>query len=172
MAEIEGSLSIGQVAERTGLSVHTLRFYEREGILADPVRRGPGGRRRYCEDDVDWLAVCIILRGSGMPLTVLRRYTELVRQGAGNEKDRLALLRQHQDGVTAQIAGLTRCLDLIRFKVGVYEDILTEQATAPCRGGGIGLCARTAPMGHSAVNETSRPAAISRPRTCEENVRL
>jgi DNA-binding transcriptional MerR regulator len=130
MAEVEASLSIGQVAERTGLSVHTLRYYEREGILADPIRRGSGGRRLYTEDDVDWLAVCIILRGSGMPLHVLRQYTDLVRQGTGNEKERLALLRKHQDDVTAQIAELTRCLDLIRFKAGVYEDILSQEMSA------------------------------------------
>jgi DNA-binding transcriptional MerR regulator len=130
MAEVEASLSIGQVAERTGLSVHTLRFYEREGILADPIRRGSGGHRLYTEDDVDWLAVCIILRGSGMPLHVLRQYTDLVRQGTGNEKERLALLRKHQDDVTAQIAELTRCLDLIRFKAGVYEDILSQEMSA------------------------------------------
>jgi DNA-binding transcriptional MerR regulator len=130
MTAAEAGLSIGQVAERTGLSVHTLRFYEREGILAEPIRRGHGGRRVYTEDDVDWLAVCIILRGSGMPLPVLRQYTELVRQGQGNEKERLALLRQHQDDVTAQIAELTRCLDLIRFKVGVYQDILAQELAA------------------------------------------
>jgi DNA-binding transcriptional MerR regulator len=130
MTVTEAGLSIGQVAERTGLSIHTLRFYEREGILAEPIRRGPGGRRVYREDDVDWLAVCIILRGSGMPLPVLRRYTELVREGPGNEKERLALLRQHQDDVTAQIAELTRCLDLIRFKVGVYQDILAQEPAA------------------------------------------
>ncbi|MFD8558370.1 MerR family transcriptional regulator [Streptosporangium canum] len=61
MPEVEQDLSIGQVAERTGLSVHTLRFYEREGILANPVSRGPGGRRFYSESDVEWLRLCIIL---------------------------------------------------------------------------------------------------------------
>jgi len=132
MTVAKARLSIGQVAERTGLSIHTLRFYERERILAEPIRRGPGGRRLYSEDDVDWLAVCIILRGSGMPLAVLRQYTELVRQGPGNEKERLALLCQHQDDVTAQIAELTRCLDLIRFKVGVYQDILAQEPAASC----------------------------------------
>src|SRR3977135_1005342 len=100
MAEVTTSLSIGQVAERTGLSVHALRFYEREGILADPVRRGPGGRRVYSEDDVEWLAMCTRFRSSGMPLAAIRQYTDLVRRGAGNEKDRLAVLRQHQERVT------------------------------------------------------------------------
>ncbi|WP_425304693.1 MerR family transcriptional regulator [Asanoa ishikariensis] len=59
---------MGQVAERTGLSVHALRFYEHEGLFVNPVRRVPGGRRLYTQDDVDWLTVCIILRASGMPL--------------------------------------------------------------------------------------------------------
>ncbi|MEV4754444.1 MerR family transcriptional regulator [Micromonospora sp. NPDC049559] len=124
MAEVTASLSIGQVAERTGLSVHALRFYEHEGLFVNPVRRGPGGRRVYGEDDVDWLTVCIILRASGMPLPALRRYADLVRQGVGNEEERLTLLREHQAYVTTQIGKLTECLDLIRFKVGVYEDIL------------------------------------------------
>ena len=107
MPEVALSLSIGQVAERTGLSVHALRFYEREGILATPVRRGPGGRRVYSEWDMDWLDVCTRLRASGMPLTAIRRYADLVRAGAGNEEERLALLRRHQEHVTAQIGELT-----------------------------------------------------------------
>ncbi|MCW2876208.1 MAG: transcriptional regulator, MerR family protein [Sphaerisporangium sp.] len=128
MSETAPSLSIGQVAERTGLSVHALRFYEREGILADPVRRGPGGRRVYSEQDVEWLNLCIILRASGMPLPAIRQYTGLVRQGAGNELERLALLRRHQELVTAQIGRLTECLELIGYKVRVYEDHLDQGA--------------------------------------------
>jgi DNA-binding transcriptional MerR regulator len=130
MDDIPRGLTIGQVAERTGLSVHTLRFYEREQILANPVQRGPGGHRVYSEDDVDWLTVCTILRGSGMPIPVIARYTALVRQGDGNEPERLALLRRHREQVTAQMAQLARCLDLISFKVGVYEDILAQPTAA------------------------------------------
>lgn len=122
------TLTIGQVAERTGLSVHALRFWEREGILANPVRRDPGGHRRYSEDDVEWLTLCTILRGAGMPLPAIRRYTRLVREGEGNEEERLALLREHEARVTEQMRQLSQCLDLIRFKVGVYEDILDERA--------------------------------------------
>jgi DNA-binding transcriptional MerR regulator len=117
-------LSIGQVAERTGLSVHALRFYEREGILADPVQRESNGRRVYSEDDVEWLDMCIKFRSSGMPLATIRRYTDLVRQGPGNEQDRLALLRSHQEHVSAQIHELTECLKVISHKVEVYEDHL------------------------------------------------
>ncbi|GAA1689653.1 MerR family transcriptional regulator [Kribbella yunnanensis] len=124
-------LSIGQVAERTGLSVHALRFYEREGLLADPVRRESNGRRVYSEDDVDWLAMCIKFRSSGMPLDTIRRYTELVRQGSGNEQDRLDLLRSHQDSITAQIEDLQESLRVITHKVSIYEEHVAA-GTASC----------------------------------------
>lgn len=122
----EPKLSIGQVAERMGLSVHALRFYEREGLLAYPVERGPGGHRVYGQDDVEWLELCLILRASAMPLPEIRKYTDLVKAGAGNEEERLELLRGHQERVAAQMAELAKCLDLINYKVGVYEDILAE----------------------------------------------
>jgi len=123
-------LSIGEVAERTGLSVHTLRFYEREGILANPVRRDPGGRRVYHEDDVDWLTLCMILRSSGMPVPAIRRYTELARAGDGTEAERLALLRTHRERVLDQMDQLRKCLDLVNFKIGVYEDALDQLAAS------------------------------------------
>jgi DNA-binding transcriptional MerR regulator len=131
MPDHPAGLSIGEVAERTGLSVHALRFYEREDILVDPVRRDSGGRRVYSEDDVDWLFVCTVLRAAGMPLPEIRAYTELARQGPGNEKERIALLRAQQDRVHAQLAQLNKCLDLVGYKLGVYEDILDQAAASP-----------------------------------------
>ena len=119
-------MSIGQVAARTGLSVHALRFYEREGILANPVGRALNGRRIYTEDDVAWLSMCITLRSSGMLLPAIRDYASLVRRGPGNEKERLAILRQHQKRVRAQIADLAGSLDLISYKVKIYEERLAE----------------------------------------------
>lgn len=130
-------LSIGQVAERTGLSVHALRFYEREGLFASPVRRAPGGRRRYTDDDVAWLEVCVILRESGMPLPMIRRYTELIREGSGTERERLRLMREHEQRVVEQIDRLTKSLDLIRHKVGIYEDIVESDTEAT---GGVDTC--------------------------------
>jgi DNA-binding transcriptional MerR regulator len=121
---MSAGLSIGQVAERTGLSVHALRFYEREGLLADPVRRESNGRRVYTEDDVEWLDMCIKFRSSGMPLDTIRKYTDLVRQGPGNEQARLELLRSHQDYVAAQIEELNECMRVITHKVTVYQQHL------------------------------------------------
>ncbi|MFD9698897.1 MerR family transcriptional regulator [Lentzea sp. NPDC059081] len=121
-------LSIGQVAERTGLSVHALRFYEKEGILAHQVHRGPGGRRVYTQQDIDWLRMCIMLRMSGMPVPEIRRYTELVRQGDGNELQRLAILKEHQERVARQMEQLQECMELITHKVGLYQDYVNSIA--------------------------------------------
>lgn len=122
-------MSIGHVAHRTGLSVHTLRFYEREGLLTSDVRRGAGGHRLYDESDLEWLEVCSKLRESGMPLNVIRQYAELVRLGDGNLPERLKLLRAHQQDVRTQIAALIDCLELISFKVRLYDAYLAEGVT-------------------------------------------
>ncbi|ARF52845.1 MerR family transcriptional regulator [Streptomyces gilvosporeus] len=120
------SLSIGEVAERTGLSVHALRFYEREGLLVGPVRRTSGGRRRYTSIDVEWLLICVKLRESGMPLADLKHFAELVRRGPGNEADRLRLLDAHRQRVDAQIQALEECRSVIAWKVGVYAEHLAR----------------------------------------------
>ena len=119
------ALSIGEVAQRTGLSIDTLRFYEREGLFASPVQR-VSGRRVYSEEQVEWLALCSVLRGSGMPLRAIREYAELMAQGDGTESQRLELLREHQDRVAGQMRDLARCQDLIGHKVGLYEDLASN----------------------------------------------
>ncbi|MEV7414785.1 MerR family transcriptional regulator [Streptomyces sp. NPDC089919] len=126
MAGAVVDLSIGEVAERSGLSVHALRFYEREGLFANPVRRLSNGRRVYHEEDLEWLAVCTKLRSSGMSLTAIREYVELARQGPGNEHLRLELLRRHERQVEARIAELRETLDVMRHKVRIYEDHLAR----------------------------------------------
>ena len=127
MASVEEELSIGDVAERTGLSVHALRFYEREGLmLSQHVARGTSGHRRFSEQDVKWLQICIKLRRSGMPLAQIRRFAELVREGPGNEQERMELLREHQQRVENQLAELEDCLRIITRKVGVYEQHLAD----------------------------------------------
>ncbi|WP_410664449.1 MerR family transcriptional regulator [Amycolatopsis sp. lyj-84] len=115
-------LAIGKVTDRTGLSVHALRFYEKEGLLAGPVKRDANGHRVYTEHDVEWILNCTKFRASGMPLATIREFAELVRQGPGNEEKRLDLLREHQNTVRARIAELADCLELISRKVEVYEE--------------------------------------------------
>ena len=77
--------TIGEVSTLTGLTTHTLRFYEQEGLFFAPVRRNAAGRRVFTEDEVEWLKVCTKLRSSGMPLPEIRRYAQLVLEGAGEK---------------------------------------------------------------------------------------
>jgi len=127
VAAIEEELGIGEVARHTGLSVHALRYYEREGLMvSQQVARGTGGHRRYTPQDVYWLRVCIKLRRSGMPLAKIRRLAELVREGSGNEQERLELLREQQRHVEEQLAELGECLRIISRKVGIYEQHVAD----------------------------------------------
>lgn len=114
-------MSIAEAARRTGVSVHTLRYYERTGLVITEVGRTAGGRRRYRHEDLAWIRVCTSLRATGMPIKTIRRYAELVSAGPGNEPERLALLETHRAGVTAQLAELQENLKLIDHKIDVYQ---------------------------------------------------
>lgn len=129
MSITDHELSIGDVAQKTGLSVHTLRYYENEGLMLHPrISRRAGGQRRYGPEDVKWLGLCIKLRRAGMPLAQIRRYAELVRAGPGNEQQRLDLLREQQQHVERQLGQLNECLQIIDRKVGTYERALANGA--------------------------------------------
>jgi DNA-binding transcriptional MerR regulator len=117
------ALSIGQVAEQTGLSVHALRWFEREGLYLRPIPRA-GQRRVFESSDVAWLMLCNRLRASGMPIAEIRKFAALVQAGPGNEADRLALLEAHEQEVQKRIAELQACLDIIHGKVDVYRSHL------------------------------------------------
>jgi DNA-binding transcriptional MerR regulator len=126
---VDDHLTIGDVAARTGLSIDTLRFYEREGLMISPVPRR-GGRRAYGDADVAWLEICRRLRESEMPLAEIRRFAALVRQGPGNEAERLELLRRHQERVRARMAALADALHVISGKVETYADHVARGTAA------------------------------------------
>ena len=120
----QAGLSIAEAARRTGVSAHTLRYYERVGLVVTPVDRTAGGSRRYHRLDLEWINVCTRLRATGMPIKTIRRYAELVSAGHGNEDERLALMESHRADVAAQIAEMRTNLDLIDHKIDVYRDRL------------------------------------------------
>jgi DNA-binding transcriptional MerR regulator len=117
----EQGISIAEAARRTGVSVHTLRYYERAGLVVTTVDRNAAGRRRYRQLDLDWIKVCTKLRATGMPIRSIRRYAELVSTGRGNEQERLALLEAHRAEVVAKIDELNENLRLIDHKLDVYR---------------------------------------------------
>ena len=114
-------LSIAEAARRTGVSVHTLRYYERAGLVVTPVDRTQSGRRRYHAEYLKWISICTKLRSTGMPIKAIRRYAQLVCAGPGNEQERLALLEAHRADVTAKLAEVQEHLKLIDHKIDVYR---------------------------------------------------
>ncbi len=117
-------ISIAEAARRCGLTAHTLRYYERDGLLLEQVGRASTGHRRYSARDLTWIALITRLRATGMPIRDIRAYAALCRSGDGNEKDRLALLLAHRDRVVAELAATTAHLSAIDGKIGVYQDRL------------------------------------------------
>lgn len=112
--------SPGQVAEQTGFSLDTLRYYERIGLL-DDIARNSGGRRVFTEEDVAWLRILRCLRDTGMPIQRMVRYAELARGGEETVAERLEVLREHDRDVEEKIAHLRVEQEHIRAKIAHYE---------------------------------------------------
>lgn len=110
-----------QAAARSGFSLDTLRYYEREGIL-EPIARTAGGRRTYSEGDLAWLELVRCLRDTGMPVAELKRYAELCQDDA-TIPDRIVMLEQHDAKVREQIAELDAQRERIAHKLDYYRTL-------------------------------------------------
>lgn len=124
---MEQGLSVGEVAEKVGLSVHTLRWYEQVGLL-DPVPRDSAGHRRYRERDVDRLDLLTKMRATGMPIREMVRYIELVREGDASRPERLDLLERHRIEVLKRIDELRSDLTVIDRKIANYRRVASSAA--------------------------------------------
>jgi DNA-binding transcriptional MerR regulator len=129
------SLHIGDVASRTGRSVHAIRWYEAQGLMPG-VARDNGGRRVYSEHHVGWLDLMDRLRCTGMSIAQMREYTALVKQGSSTLKQRRALLAAHRARVQENIARWTEAQTLIDAKLEFYDEWVAsgeQPAIAPHR---------------------------------------
>ncbi len=119
-------LTVGEAAARVGLTTHTLRWYEQEGLV-EPVERDSAGRRRYSPDDLGWIGLLLKLRATGMPVRDMRRYAELARQGDATLGERVRLFEEHRDRVLERIADLQRDLEVVNYKIDLYRKVLAER---------------------------------------------
>lgn len=123
-------LTIQQVAQATGLSAHTLRYYERAGLMKFQVGRdATNGYRVYTWKHVDWIEFIKHLRASGMPIRDIQRYTELLHQGEQTATERLHLLKQHRKRVEAHRLEVEQHLVAITTKIACYEQEFTSSQT-------------------------------------------
>lgn len=119
------NFTIQEVTQATGLSAHTLRYYERIGLI-HPIERGENTRRRYTQDDIGWIDFLLKLRAIGMSIRDMQRYAELQRQGDETLPERLEMLRSLRDNLEAHIGELNEHLKLIHYKIDVYQKIVAE----------------------------------------------
>ena len=116
---------IATTADRLGVSAHTLRYYERIGLVR--VERDASGRRRYDAASVRRLVFLTRMRTSGMPIRDLRRYIKLVEAGRDTVPERLSLLTEHRDDLRARIDELRLALSATEYKIAVYTRELEGQ---------------------------------------------
>ena len=121
MTAIDTGMSIAEAAERTGLTTHTLRYYERDGLMVNGIGRSSAGHRVYTELDLGWIKMLTCLRATGMPIREIKAYAQLCRAGERNDVERLALLQAHRSRVLAQLAEVTDHLGAIDNKIGLYR---------------------------------------------------
>ncbi|OEV01074.1 MerR family transcriptional regulator [Streptomyces qinglanensis] len=112
--------TISEAAELSGLSAHTLRWYERIGLMPH-VDRSHSGQRRFSDRDLNWLDLVGKLRLTGMPVADMVRYAEMVRQGEQTFGERKALLEATREDVLARIAELHDTLEVLDYKIDHYS---------------------------------------------------
>lgn len=112
--------SISQAAERFGITAHTLRFYDKEGLLPF-VDRGAGGKRIFKDGDLGWLQIIECLKDTGMPIKEIRGYLELCMKGDKTLQRRLEIMREHKKFMQEKLALIKRHMKKIDYKLWYYE---------------------------------------------------
>lgn len=112
-------MKIGELAKRTGLSTHTIRYYERIGLLPH-ADRDQSGQRDYDASILIWIEFLGRLKTTGMPIREMLRYAALRENGVCTEAERSDLLEQHRERVRAHVAELQACLLVLDTKIAGY----------------------------------------------------
>lgn len=119
-------LTIQEVAKATRLTPHTLRYYERIGLI-HPINREENTRRCYTMDDVGWIEFLLKLRATGMSIKDMQRYAELQRQGDETLPERVEMLKSLRDKVESHIEEMNEHLKLIHYKIDYYSKVVEER---------------------------------------------
>jgi DNA-binding transcriptional MerR regulator len=131
---MESSLTIHQVAQRTGLTAYTLRYYERIGLIS-PVPRAAGGQRRYAAADMDWLDFLLRLRATGMPIHRMQAFASLRSEGDATAQARREMLEAHHAQVLEQLQALQLSERVLAGKIAYYRQVehslSQDTSTAP-----------------------------------------
>ncbi|KIP53862.1 MerR family transcriptional regulator [Leucobacter komagatae] len=117
---VDSGYSVAEMAKISGVSAHTLRYYERAGLIQRVTRTG-GNRRSYGAGEIEWISFLLRLRSTGMSIATMRQYALLRAEGDGTLAARLALLRRHEEALAANIEQLRLNQGVLRTKISTYE---------------------------------------------------
>ncbi|HOO33945.1 MAG TPA: MerR family transcriptional regulator [Thermotogota bacterium] len=112
-------MTIKEVSDKLGLSVYTLRYYEKEGLVRN-VKREPNGFRNYSDEDVGWLDLIMKLKLTRMPLKDLKKYADLYYANDPDMDKRIEILQVHKQRVQREIETLMIADQVIDRKIDIY----------------------------------------------------
>ena len=115
--------SIQDVSNKTGLSTHTLRYYEKEGLISG-VERTQGGFRQYTDEDLERLGLICCLKNTGMSIQEIARFVQLTHEGDHTLEERVELLREHRERVLERMAEMQEHLDKVTWKLNFFTEKL------------------------------------------------
>ena len=119
-------MKIAEVSERYSISLDTLRYYERIGLLP-PVNRSKTGIRDYGEIDLKRVEFIRCMRSAGLPIEVLVEYVGLYQQGDQTLEARKEILREQREKLVAKMAEMQKTLDLLDYKIEMYENAVLKK---------------------------------------------
>jgi DNA-binding transcriptional MerR regulator len=122
-------MNIAEFAKRCGLTPHTLRYYERIGLLG-AVTRQANGHRTFGPRDLEWVEFLHRLRSTGMGISEMLRYAELRARGDSTLAERQAMLVRHADALAASLRAQQAHLRVVRQKIAIYDGLIEESTTA------------------------------------------
>ena len=117
--------SIQDVSNKTGLSTHTLRYYEKEGLISG-VERSQGGFRQYTDEDLERLGLIRCLKNTGMSIQEIARFVQLTHEGDHTLEERVELLREHRERVLERMAEMQEHLDKVTWKLNFFSEKLKD----------------------------------------------
>jgi DNA-binding transcriptional MerR regulator len=124
---LDSFMKIGELSSKCGLSIDTLRYYEKAGLIEPPWR--DGGRRDYPDDALAWIKFLKALKATGMKLSDMARYAQLRSEGNGTSAERRQMLESQRKVVLSRMGELEECLAVLDFKISNYSEIEKKQDT-------------------------------------------
>jgi len=122
--------TIDDVAARTGVGKHALRYYEREGLLRT-IAKAANGHRRYSDDDLGWVRMLTLLRATGMPIREMKQFVALTHRGDETIPERVEVLARYRDALIARMSADREHLDRLNNKLDIYHGVLAAQVAVP-----------------------------------------